>query len=224
MPADIRLARAANIRLMVVVVTLGSVVGCGSAPGLSSPHGQDAHPTIVFEPPEPRYEERIQRIARDSLDAFLIAVAESHYPSRDSVEAVIGRKAREGFERPPMDEPVWWYTTFDRIRIPFAITGAAVEYYREVLRANREGRDFPEGGVHNVVVDLSYRAEVEHHPVFRKEGLEFTDVYVVSMDFSWSNVCGILCALSIWRRQQTVLTDTGRVLYVFGWRTGYIVS
>lgn len=222
-----------DARTAVLVVALASTA-CASDAAMSGPPVDEL---AVFRwNPEPKYEERIRRVADDSLESFLITVAESHYPARDSIERVV-RSVRQRLEErlgrrlerplmtfPPVGEPVWWYTTFDRIRVPFAITGDAVAYYQRVLAANREGRPFPESGIHNRIVELSYTAEAAHHDVFRRESFEFREVYVVDMRLDWGNACGSLCGLFFSREQQVVLTREGEVLHVFGWDTGYIVS
>lgn len=81
----------------------------------------------------PSYEVFVERIACTPEEATLIGLAESVCPPYEDVVAVFN-----GDPPPESEECLWWYDEY-RTRIPYAITGDAIDYYEnEVLTLEQE--------------------------------------------------------------------------------------
>jgi len=92
------------------------------------------------------------------------------------------------------EDCVWWMGARGGLRIPYAVTDAALAYYVAQIEAFRDG-DFsatPEGTVESSQV--SYRAVVEHHDLFVHDGRRFQNADVVRLELSWSHFCAGPCA------------------------------
>ena len=104
---------------------------------------------------------------------------------------------------------------FDGVRIPYAITGDALRYYRDVTLAFRAG-DFSR--FNNLAMQessLDYLAQIERHELYKAEGREFPNATVVTMKLDWSQNCGTECALHLQKQRVVVFDDSGTVIAVF---------
>jgi hypothetical protein len=146
----------------------------------------------------------------------LLQIAESAYPRRDSVVQAV-RSAHFKLPAVPDDSLLWWYSSFDRIRIPYAITQEAVQYYLMKTEAFRRGEDLEVAPSRDMErTSFSYTATVQRHDVFEMTGWTFEDVYVVELRLKWSNDCGPNCGLWINKARTVVLTADGIVLHIAG--------
>jgi len=67
---------------------------------------------------------KVQRTIRAENDMGMITIAESTYPPRTEVlEAV--KTAPFKLDEVPQEDKLWWYSEFDNVRIPYAITAEA---------------------------------------------------------------------------------------------------
>ena len=115
----------------------------------------------------------------------------------------------------------WFYSSFDGIYIPYAITKEAVEYYSNLIdqfNANKSDSFFQ-------TAELVYSASVEFHENYlspsansRGEPVtpeEFESVYVVKLILEWEQYCGPVCAMWINKERIAVFDETGQLLDVF---------
>lgn len=160
----------------------------------------------------------VQRNAESPEEENLIAIAEAVYPAREDVVAVFVGEIPE--------EPLWWYDTFDDVRIPYAITAEAIEYYSDLVDQWQEEADADcPWCVTWLSCSLEYVADIEYHETYENEGETFSDVYVVTMNLHWGAYCGPVCAHWFEKDRTVVLTPDGEVLNVFGdGPTSFIVS
>jgi len=159
------------------------------------------------------FTESIERNAATPEEENLIAIAEAVYPPReDVIEAYCGSP-----EHLDPDEPLWWYCGFDGVRIPYAITGDAVDYYSDLVH---EWRD-EAATSHPLTVfwlrcNFEYGADIEYYETYESREETFSDVYVVMMRLHWSAYCGPVCAHAFDKYRIVVLTPEGEVLAIFG--------
>ena len=154
-----------------------------------------------------KHEVKIVRRFADEKEEKLLQIAEATYPTDSQV--------REHSKRPPEagrgNERLWWCSSFDGVRIPFAITRGAVAYYLDVSTefSKRKARDpFMKSS------GLTYSASLAPKETHRVGTSEFTNVYVVSMELGWSQYCGPLCAMAFQASRKVVLNEAGKVLAV----------
>lgn len=153
------------------------------------------------------FSKTIDRGGSNDFEQNLIRIAESQYPSREDVLDAASSSRHEEIS----ESKHWWYTSFDGVRIPYAITADAVNYYGDFIDSlvTKEQNDFYESAA------LAYNAQVTFHeafevyePGFRNptpdQLLEsFEDVYVVEMKLRFTYRCIRHCFLS---------TDLGRIV------------
>lgn len=206
------------------------VAGCGPPPGPAAPPQPVAEPeTSPFLVPDQSWVEggfrlEIRREYEGDGQAELIRRAEAEQPPTKAVLALIGDEVSQ--KRVGVgDEPLWWFQTFDGIRIPYAITQEALVYYVQVMEAFGEGDFGPSKGVAMKKATLEYSASVEHHDTFEHSGRIFKEVDVVKMSLSWSQYCGGECAMAFHKERTVVFGAGGKIQAVFlDGETPYIVS
>lgn len=173
------------------------------------------HRTLPTELQSPgSFQIDVHRAFRSAEEGRLLKIAEATYPPRDSVLAAIPR-AHFKLGAAPDETYLWWSSSFDGVRIPYAITADAVQYYLDLTESFRRG-DFSQS--HGIRMDSSrfrYTATIEKRPEFQREGRSFRDVYVAELKLQWSDDCGSLCDLWIDKDRIVVLNPAGVVLAVF---------
>lgn len=185
-------------------------------------------PAAKFDVPdetsaEGEYKITIVREYGNPQEAKLIQLAESTYPGRDDVLAA----AQSAWVRKAVlpAEQLWWYDSFDDVRIPYAVTGDALRYYRDLTLAFRGG-DF--SGSNNIPMlnsNLDYKATVKHHESYTAGGKAFQDVTLVSLTLTWGQYCGSECAMYFKKEREVVFDRSGKILAVlFDGKTGVLVS
>ena len=154
-----------------------------------------------------KHEVKIVRRFADEREERLLQIAEATYPAESQV--------KEHSKRPPeagqANERLWWCSSFDGVRIPFAITKGAVAYYLDVSTefGKTKARDPFMKSSH-----LTYSASLARKETYRVGTSVFTNVYVVSMELGWSQYCGSLCAMAFGASRKVVLNEEGKVLAV----------
>ena len=222
-------------RPIVLLVSVSLAVGCGS--GTPAPATPAPAPAAAVEPsdecgfaiPDRSHDDgsfviEIARTFEEGEQACLIGEAEAVWPRRQEILDLIGDEKKQEHAG-VTDEPLWWFRTFDRVRIPYAITEAALPYYLGVIEAFMDGDFSQAGGITMKKATLKYSAAVEHHGSYSHEGQTFADVDVVSLSLSWFQFCGGECAMGFGKERVVVFGPDGGVLAVFGdGETPYIVS
>lgn len=175
-----------------------------------------------------RFRASIIRIAANANDARLIAAAEQLYPAPDAIIA----SARSAVERDrliaaatgdsfgqvrvpqraagnPSDR--WWLDTFDETWIPFAVTGAAVDYYLGRLHDYAAGlgpfgNKWPDGPDHG---SFTYTARVV-------TSSEPGTARMAELELRWSYWCGMLCAIEFTQTRRVFFDSAGHAVRVEG--------
>lgn len=161
-------------------------------------------------PPSPeKHVVSIKREAANPVQKKMIAAAEAAIPNEEAL-----REALDGKEL-SKDEVQWWHEEKLGIRIPFAITGAAVEYYRNLVEGygKQAFKRYMEPSS-----KLEYRADVAFHQNFGHEGKTFKDVYVVTLKLTFSERFAATTTEAMnFEKQRTVILDAnGAVLAISG--------
>jgi hypothetical protein len=175
-----------------------------------------------------RFRATVVRSARTARERALIATAERLYPdaatlvgiSRDSAYRERLAAAAGGVPEPPYKvapraagNPAdrWWVDHFDATWLPFAVTGAAVDYYLNRLRDIAAGRgqfeyaagERPDNGA------FEYRATV-------RRGTEPGVAHVVEMRMGWYYWCGMMCAMSFRHTRSVSFDAKGAAVRIAG--------
>ena len=196
-------------------------LGCddGASPEAPlTPYYLSNHDLALELPPfgdAPPYRATVRRSFGSQDEERLLRIAESTYPNPESILRDLQPWYPE-LPPNPENEEIWWFESFDGVRIPYALTRASVAYYLRLTEAFRAG-DFDSVGTFPMQSSsIEYTATINRRPDFVYEGHRFGDVYVVEMDLSWSDVCGNLCGLWFSKKRVVVLSLDGNLRAVFG--------
>ncbi|MSU31103.1 MAG: hypothetical protein EXS25_00285 [Pedosphaera sp.] len=133
-----------------------------------------------------KHQVSIRREATDNKQSAMIAAAEAAQPSKEELRKAADARDRSdprGLAQPkeallPVGNKVWWYKEQLGIRIPCAITAAAVAYYSDLVekygKQNLKRYTQPSSR-------LNYHANVKFHKEFKLADKSFTDVHVVTL-------------------------------------------
>lgn len=161
----------------------------------------------------------VVRIASDSAARRALILAESAFPDSQAIGKAAAGQTLEPVQRrlqraARLPGPRWWWDEFDGVLTPYAVTGAAVDYYVSRLRARSEitnpFKDFSEGRAHNG--SFSYRATVTAAP---SDG-PGAGGHIVRTTLRWQYWCGMLCAVRFAATREVLISREGRILYVRG--------
>lgn len=145
----------------------------------------------------------------------LLKKAEAVYPNKDEIVAEAKKKDSE-WQIPLEDkDPLWWYSSFDGVRIPYAITARAVRYYLDLTQAFRRGDFIVSANIRMLKSQLKYTVAIQYHSNFVYEQQEFRGVYVATLELNWSQYCGNMCAMAFGKKRIVVLAPDGEVRAVF---------
>jgi hypothetical protein len=151
----------------------------------------------------------IHREASDAAQEKMIATAEAARPDAVTLRKAIG----DGPE--PKDVSQWWYREELGIRIPFAVTAEAVEYYTKRVGdyGKQEFKRYiePSSSVH-------YHASVAFHAQFGHDDRKFADVHVVTLNlvFKQNFAATGTEGMEFTKERKVVLDSKGKVLAVIG--------
>jgi hypothetical protein len=168
----------------------------------------DAKP-VDFPADPAKHVIRIQRDAADDARKKLIAVAEAAAP-----DAAALKKAANG-EVLAKDEVQWWHGETLGIRIPFAVTGAGVEYYRKLVEGYGK-QAFKRCSEPSSKLD--YQAGVVFHKEFEHQGKTYRDVHVVTLKLSFSQqfAASETEGMEFEKQRTVILNAEGKVLAISG--------
>lgn len=152
----------------------------------------------------------LSRIFANDNEEKLVRIAESVYPAAREVS----QNSVSNVERASSKERQWWCSSFDGVRIPYAITRNAVVYYLKV--SEEFGKKKPENAFWTNMIssNLSYSAKVSRKEKYEVGTSQFTDIVIVSMRLEWLQYCGNLCAMAFKATRNVVLKDDGTVLAI----------
>lgn len=153
---------------------------------------------------------RMVRTFADEKEHKLLQIAEATYPTAIRVKEASGSKA----EAPQGNERLWWCSSFDGVRIPYAITKSAVAYYLDVSTEFAKTKPRHAFWTNMKSSELKYSAIVSRKETYRVGKSDFTNVYVVSMKLDWLQYCGNLCAMKFNATRNVILNEDGKVLAV----------
>lgn len=153
----------------------------------------------------------IERVFQTEFEEQLILVAEAIDPNREAVLVVF-----DGDTSDLPAEGLWWYRDFDTVRILYAITGDAIEYYVGLVEMWGERGIDEYADIFWRRSELTYRADVESMASFTIDGQTFENLYVVSMRLEWYAYCGTVCAHFFEKERTVVFSEEGTLLAVFG--------
>jgi hypothetical protein len=148
-----------------------------------------------------------RRFANDKEERIL-RIAEAAYPLAQAVkEGAVsknepGNRARQ-----------WWCSSFDGVRIPYAITRSAVVYYLDVSEGFRQNK--PRGLWPEMKSSfLGYSAKLTWEKRYKIAATEFKNAYLVSLDLAWMQYCSPLCAMMFTATRNVVVKTDGSVLAI----------
>jgi hypothetical protein len=151
----------------------------------------------------------IRREASDAAQAKMIATAEAASP-----EAAALRKAM-GDSPEVINASQWWYREDFGIRIPFAVTAGAVDYFTKLVGdyGKQEFKRYVEPSS-----SVDYHASVAIHAQFERDGRKFADVHVVTLKLVFAqNFAATGTEGMQFEKVRTVVLDAaGKVLAVYG--------
>jgi hypothetical protein len=191
-------------------------LGCSNSPHIYSQNDREY---------KREFSQSITRVFSNEFEEQLLKKAESIYPPRDSVLA-IGKIIK--IDSIP-ETGYWFYRTIDGIKIPYAITTEAVNYYSNKIE---ELYNDSTSSIYNA--KFTYKAEIKFYETFKidvdrissaiKQPYNANNVYVVEMSMEWHHSCGNLCGLAIWLKRVVVFDSKGMLLKVFYDRSASVLG
>lgn len=151
----------------------------------------------------------VQRVHGDKKQEAMIAAAEAAQPDPKAL-----REAAAEAKTAVVDHQ-WWYKMELDTRIPFAITGDAVEYY--LRRVENNGKQtfkrYMQPGS-----SVNYQASVAFHKEFTSGEKVFQNVHVVTLKlkFSQNFVTTQTEGMFFSKERVVVLDEAGKVLHITG--------
>ena len=193
-------------------------------PGYYAEHTPSLPDSLRERYSQGRFTISIVRLARDSTERVLLARAEGLIPPADSIEQAAAPMREPGYvaafkKAKEIAGDRWWWLGFDNVLLPYALTGSAVLYYVETVRAFAGGLNRLAGSNQRVVdnASIEYTAAVES----RGAG----GARRVRMQVQFSFYCGPLCALSFSHSRVVEFDAAGNPIRVGGDRPpSYIMS
>lgn len=161
-----------------------------------------------------RFTVSIVRAFNDTLEQLLIERAESLVPPAGAIEAatagITGSGHVAAFERAKsMPGPRWWWREWDRVLLPYALTGAAVAHLVDrvrVLSASPNPVAKYEPGV-------QHRASVTYTATVARRA---PDGLIVTLNVDFRLFCGGLCGLHFTHSRVVTFDRHGNVTTVRG--------
>ncbi len=156
----------------------------------------------------------ITRIYDDEHQRELLHIAESVYPSQESVAAWRQLVQQEGVA-PSGEQPPWSYLVRNGVHIPCAITAASVEYFSRLIESFESAETGPTGGAAVERCRLRYSGVIDHHKWFDIQGRHYPECYVARLELVWAQVCGEGCSLAFVKQRLVIISPEGTVMGVY---------
>lgn len=201
--------------LVAVGISVLLIEGCAVAPkarcGFYTWKPGAQRPLNDISEAEGGFEATIERQYSTEHENMLLAIVEATYPvCHNSV-------LRQGLRRPKnAEQPTWWLSTLEGMRIPVTLTRASVEYLVDLIRAFRKGEFGGSSGLPQKAATLEYYAEIEsaQTALERGTGVLTKDLFVVRMELEWSSDCGPRCGLRFTRTRTALVHESGTLVEV----------
>ena len=191
------------IRLTLLFAAAAAFAGLatGAVTPDSKPRDWPANPA--------KHQVMIHRVAADKQQSDMIAAAEAAQPSKEALKQAAAEAAV------PTGEKVWWYEEKLGIRIPCAITAAAVAYYSDLVG------NYGKQGFKRYVEPssrLDYHAGVAFHEKFKQGEKTFSNVHVVTLKLTFSqNFAATETEGMHFQKERMVILDAGgKMLHISG--------
>ncbi|HRN28034.1 MAG: hypothetical protein IT276_04650 [Ignavibacteriaceae bacterium] len=170
------------------------------------------------------FSQSISRVFNNKFEEKLLKEAETFYPPRDSVVKIALKEYKDSIP----EIGYWFYKTIDYIKIPYAITSDAVDYYsKKIDELYKDSTSIINSA------KFIYKAEVKFYETFKldvdrismaiKQPYDANNVFVVEMSMEWGHSCGNLCCLGIRIKRVVVFDLQGNLLKVFYDKFGSII-
>ena len=189
-------------RLPILGVLLSLLIGTASAAIEAGAKPKD------YPPDSGKHVVTIRREAENDLQKKMIAAAEAALPGREALREALGGNDPAAAQ--------WWHEEALGIRIPFAITGAAVDYYKNLVEGY--GKQTFKNRYIQPSSAFEYHAAAAFHAKFEFQGDKFSDVHVVTLKLSFSqNFAATTTEGCSFSKERTVILDAdGKVLRIAG--------
>jgi hypothetical protein len=153
----------------------------------------------------------IQRHAADDHEKKLIAAAEKSQPDPAALLEAIGKG--NGTAKPVAGQ--WWNKEALGIRIPFAITGDAVQYYSDLVTKYGEQKLVRFAQPSSA---FTYHAKVSKPAAYEIDGKSLQNVTVVTMTLTFRQnfVATVAEGFSFEKTREVVFDKDGKILHVQG--------
>lgn len=209
-------SRPALVALLLAVAGATVVPVAGSAQTLPAGYrirvaDQGADLLLVQDEPS-AFHAVVERGAATAEEERFLHIAESLYPSRDSVLA----RGTPCAEADAAEHP-WAASCSLEPRMPYALTASAVRFHLDRIAAYRRG-DF-QGLTRPLRTGaMRYEAAGEWLPTFEMDGRRYTDVHVVRLTLTWRirNGPEWYASYSFTKNRIVVFSRGGDVLAVHG--------
>jgi hypothetical protein len=166
------------------------------------------------EPEGGSFTRTIKREFKNADEEALIKAGEAVIPDRAEVLKAM-RKPDLDSKEAGEAKNLWWHATFDQVRVPYAITSDAIQYYSGLIDAFRKGDFSGSAKIKMLKANMNYVAKAEMQEEYEIEGKKFSAVYVVTLELSWSQYCGSTCAMGFQKKRVVVFDKTKKLLGVF---------
>lgn len=153
----------------------------------------------------------IQREAADDTERKLIAAAEKSQPDP---AALLEAMNKDGGDAKPQASQ-WWNKETLGIRIPFAITADAVQYYSDLVNSNGQQKLVRYAQPSSA---FTYHAKVSKHAAYELTGQSLQNVSVVTMTLSFqqSFVATVAEGFRFEKKREVVFDKDGKILHIQG--------
>lgn len=154
---------------------------------------------------------RIQRDAGSEGDEKLIAAAEKSQPDPSALLEAMRKESADANPQPGQ----WWNKEVRGVRIPYAITDGAVEYYSDLVKgygAQKLVRYAQPGS------SFTYQAKVAKHASYEVDGKNLTNVFVVTLSLSFQQkfTATVADAFGFEKERVVVFDENGKVIHIRG--------
>ena len=213
------MARAPRPSDLWICIALALLVH--AAPIYAMPPGYFVDSTQAFAPRPDRawfddgdFTLEISRESPDSTAARLLGIAEATYPPRDLLNSLsFERRTEIGPDSAKV--PLWWYDGVGVMRVPYAVTAGALQYYANLTDRFRSHNFWGAFARSLFWTDLNYHAAITRRGEYYIGSDVFHDVYVAEMTLGWGYDDGTFVPVSLAHRI-VVLAPDGDVLLVEG--------
>ena len=162
-----------------------------------------------------RHQVVIETYARNEAEKHLIATAEAAAVPHDDLAKAFAAEQSNKDKPAPEDKNAWWYMEKMGVKIPYALTGAAIEYYKGLVTQWGETKMTRYVEPNS---KLFYMASVRHEDTFKLGDKTFANVNVVNLklEFNANFTTEGTMGLQFTKSRQVVIDSAGKVVATSG--------